>query len=165
VNRILMFLMALALNIVLGQGAAFAGSCAIPANAKALAQRTLDLTNELRAQRGRDPFVMHPKLMASAQAYACEMARSGVFSHHGKNGSTAKRRLARKGCNGGFVAENLTAGPTSPAEAVQEWMNSSGHKKIMLVGRGVKYYGLGIADSGRAYTHGYLWVMVVSRRC
>ncbi len=159
------FAIALSLGMFMSPALAAAESCKIPANAQALVQKALSQTNELRAQRGRNPLVMHPKVMASAQAYACELATNGYTGHRGKDGSTPKRRLARSGCYGGLVAENLGRGQTTTENVIQMWMDSPGHRKNMLLGRGVKYYGLGIANSGRAYSHGYVWVMVISRRC
>ncbi len=165
VKSIVKFAAALSLGMFMLPALGAAGSCEIPANAQALAQKALNLTNERRAQRGRNPLIMHPKLMASAQAYACELSTKGYTGHRGRDGSTPKRRLARERCHGGLVAENLGRGQTTSENVVQMWMDSPGHRKNMLLGRGVKYYGLGIANSGLAYTHGYVWVMVVSRRC
>ncbi len=65
----------------------------------------------------------------------------------------------------GLVAENIAVGQTSPQALMNTWMSSSGHRKNILLGRGASQYGVGIADAGNAYTHGYLWVLVVARGC
>lgn len=160
-----MFAIVMAATVIFTGSNANAASCELPGNAPEIAAKTLQLTNEIRAQHGRKPLVFDPKLQASAQAHACDMAVQGYFSHRGKDGSGPKRRLSRQGCHGGLVAENIAAGQFDSSEAVQGWMESPGHRKIMLLGRGVDHYGLGVALAGKAYTHGYVWVMVVSRRC
>lgn len=160
-----MFAIAMVTAVILTGSNANAASCELPGNAPEIAAKALQLTNEIRAQNGRKPLVFDPRLQAAAQAHACDMAVQGYFSHRGKDGSTSKRRLSRQGCRGGLVAENIAIGQTVPLETVQSWMESPGHRKIMLLGRGVDHYGLGVALAGNAYTHGYVWVMVVSRRC
>lgn len=164
-KKLKLFVIAMAASVIVMATGANAASCKLPANASEIAAKALQLTNDIRAQNGRKPLTFDPRLQAAAQAHACDMAVQGYFSHRGKDGSTSKRRLSRQGCYGGLVAENIAAGQTGSLEAVQSWMESPGHRKIMLLGRGVKNYGLGVALAGNAYTHGYVWVMVVSRRC
>ncbi len=160
-----MFAIVMAATVFLAGSNANAATCALPGNASELAAKALQLTNDIRVQNGRKPLAFDPRLQAAAQAHACDMAVQGYFSHRGKDGSTSKRRLNRQRCYGGLVAENIAVGQTDSLETVQNWMESPGHRKIMLLGRGVKNYGLGVALAGNAYTHGYVWVMVVSRRC
>ncbi|HGG64235.1 MAG TPA: CAP domain-containing protein [Rhodobacteraceae bacterium] len=142
-----------------------AGSCEIPANASQLAQEAAQAINAQRAAHGRKPLRFEPRLQASALAHACDMAVKGYFSHRGANGSKPKSRLRRQGCRAGLVAENIAVGQTNPSELVKDWMSSPGHRKNILLGRGTNQYGIGIAKAGKAYTHGYLWVLVESRGC
>jgi len=165
VNKILMFVTALALVAVLKPSFAIAGSCAIPDNATQLAAAAALAMNAERAANGRKPLHFEPRLQASALAHACDMSRKGYFSHRSPSGSKPKARLRRQGCRAGLVAENIAAGQTNPKELIQDWMHSPGHRKNMLLGRGANQYGIGIANAGKAYSHGYLWVLVVSRGC
>jgi uncharacterized protein YkwD len=165
VKKSYLFAIAMAASVMVAATGANAANCALPGNAAEIAAKTLQLTNDIRAQNGRKPLAFDPRLQAAAQAHACDMAVQGYFSHRGKDGSTSKRRLSRQGCHGGLVAENIAIGQTDSLDTVQSWMDSPGHRKIMLLGRGVDHFGLGVALAGNAYTHGYVWVMVVSRRC
>ncbi len=160
-----LFAIAMAASVVFATSNANAANCEIPGNAAEIAAKTLQLTNDIRVQNGQKALAFDPRLQASAQAHACDMAVQGYFSHRGKDGSGAKRRLRRQDCRGGLVGENIAIGQTDSLKTVQGWMESPGHRKIMLLGRGVDHYGLGVALAGKAYTHGYVWVMVVSRRC
>ncbi len=164
-KKLLIFAMALVLNVVSSPATAVAGSCTIPDNVAQLAQAAAQAMNAERAANGRKPLHFEPRLQASALAHACDMATKGYFSHHSPSGSKPKARLRRQGCRAGLVAENIAAGQTNSKELVQDWMHSPGHRKNMLLGRGVNQYGIGIANAGKAYTHGYLWVLVLSRGC
>ncbi|WP_457646575.1 CAP domain-containing protein [Profundibacter sp.] len=159
------FAIALSLGMFMSPALAAAGSCEIPANASQLAQEAAKAINAQRVAHGRKPLQFEPRLQASALAHACDMAVKGYFSHRAPNGSKAKTRLRRQGCRAGLVAENIAAGQINPQEVVVDWMNSPGHRKIILLGRGVNYYGIGIAKAGNAYSHGYVWVFVESRGC
>lgn|GEM_PF-622456 len=164
-KNILIFAFALVLNVIFSPSTAIAGSCSVPDNVSQLAQAAGQAMNAERIANGRKPLHFEPRLQAAALAHACDMAKKGYFSHRSPSGTKPKARLRRQGCRAGLVAENIAAGQTDPKELVQDWMNSPGHRKNMLLGRGVNQYGIGIAKAGKAYTHGYLWVLVVSRGC
>jgi uncharacterized protein YkwD len=159
------FAIALSLGMFMSPALAAAGSCDIPANAPQLAREAAQAINAQRVAHGRKPLQFEPRLQASALAHACDMAVKGYFSHRGANGSKPKARLRRQGCRAGLVAENIAVGQTNPSELVKDWMNSPGHRKNILLGRGTNQYGIGIAKAGKAYSHGYLWVLVESRGC
>jgi len=165
VKNMYLFALSFVLGAMLSFSTAQAGSCAIPANAAELAKVAAKAMNAERAANGRKPLHFEPRLQASALAHACDMATKGYFSHRSPSGSKPKARLRRQGCRAGLVAENIAVGQTNPRELVQDWMHSPGHRKNMLLGRGANQYGIGIANAGKAYTHGYLWVLVVSRGC
>ncbi len=160
-----LFALSFVLGAMLSFSVAQAGSCAIPENVAQLAQTAAQAMNAERAANGRKPLHFEPRLQAAALAHACDMANKGYFSHRSPNGTRPKARLRRQSCRAGLVAENIAVGQTNPRELVQDWMRSPGHRKNMLLGRGVNQYGIGIARAGKAYTHGYLWVLVISRGC
>ena len=159
------FALALCLGMLMLPTPGRAGSCEIPANAPQLAQEAVRAINAQRAAHGRKPLEFEPRLQASALAHACDMAQKGYFSHRGANGTKPKSRLRRQGCRAGLVAENIAVGQTNPSEVVNDWMHSPGHRKNILLGRGVDKLGIGIAKAGKAYSHGYLWVLVEARGC
>lgn len=160
-----LFALSFVLGAMLSFSTAQAGSCAIPANAAELAQAAGQAMNAERAAKGRPPLRIDPRLQAAATAHACDMSVKGYFSHQGRNGSKPKARVRRQGCRAGLVAENIAVGLTNPQEQIRKWMGSPGHRKNILLGKGANQYGIGIANSGKAFPHGYLWVLVIARGC
>ena len=75
---------------------------------------------------------MSPQLEKAADLHASDMARRGVLTHTGSNGSTPAKRANRAGYKFCTVAENVAAGQESSAEVMQAWANSPGHRKNML---------------------------------
>jgi uncharacterized protein YkwD len=104
----------------------------------AFAAAIVELTNQARLANGLTPLTEHPALVAAAQKYADLHAHvSPDRLDHNLNGSTLDSRIEAEGYAGWtFLAENLVWGsadpPLSPAETVQEWLNSPAHRSNML---------------------------------
>jgi hypothetical protein len=73
-------------------------------------------TNEFRARNGRKPLKVSRKLMGTARRQAWQQTRSGM----------------RHGYTSGWRGENIAAGQRDAREAVNAWINSSGHRANML---------------------------------
>lgn len=86
-------------------------------------------TNAQRARYGRAPLAVDHSLMSTSRAHAGWMARASSMQH----GSYP-------------VAENIAMGQRSATDALNSWMNSSGHRANILGG----YRTIGVA----AYTSG-----------
>ena len=104
----------------------------------AFAAAIVELTNRARLANGLAPLAEHPALVASAQGYADLHAHvSPDRLDHTLNGSTLDSRIEAEGYAGWtFLAENLWWGSVepslSPAEAVQQWLDSPAHRANML---------------------------------
>jgi uncharacterized protein YkwD len=104
----------------------------------AFAAAIVELTNQARLANGLTPLTEHPALVAAAQKYADLHAHvSSDRLDHNLNGSTLASRIEAEGYTGwAFLAENLVwvsaDPPLSPAETVQQWLNSSAHRSNML---------------------------------
>ena len=72
-------------------------------------------TNAERERFGYKPLKISVRLMKSARRHATWMGSNGSLSHTNDP-----------------VAENIAWGQTSPAEAMDSWMNSSGHRANIL---------------------------------
>ena len=103
---------------------------------EAAAQRVLELVNEARTQPRRcgdrpfhaaRPLARSAVLGRAALLHAEDMARHGYFSHTGRDGSKPAERVARVGYKFRAAGENITAGPSTPEEAVAGWLKSPGH--------------------------------------
>jgi uncharacterized protein YkwD len=82
--------------------------------------------NSERALRGIPLLLRDEKLMDLAGDWVATMARTYDFKH---GDFTARFRSVYPGPRGGEV---IACGPSTPAEVVAEWMNSTGHMEIIL---------------------------------
>lgn len=130
-----------------GSGTAFAAEsecaqAASVADSTTLQQASdavLCLVNGERARRGRAPLRASRLLYRSAQAHSRDMVVRRYFSHVAPNGMNTRQRISRSGYLGGRsackVAETITwgtEGQGTPAELVRSFMNSPGHRRILL---------------------------------
>jgi uncharacterized protein YkwD len=106
------------------------------ADAAGVGRRVLALVNEARASARRcgwKRFKPAPPLAASealgraARAQADDMARRGILSHAGSDGSAPADRATRAGYRWMLVGENIAAGQPTPEQVVAEWLESPGH--------------------------------------
>jgi len=143
-------------------------ACAgLSANARAAAgetcpatpgQVTLDLVNAERAARGLGALEADTLLVRAARVHAADMARRGVVSHDGGDGSDPSMRVGATGYPWIQVGENIAAGQTSPDEVVGGWMRSDAHRDNIL-SPNFRSAGVARADS-RVGEWGSWWVMV-----
>ena len=70
---------------------------------------------------------LNAALHLASEMHAVDMATHGYLSHTGRDGSQAGQRASRAGYNWQRVGENLAAGQTTAAQAVQGWLDSPGH--------------------------------------
>lgn len=92
----------------------------------------LALVNEERAAAGCRALTANAKLSAAARAYSDTMARSGVMSHTGPDGSTMTSRVEAAGYGWSRLGENIARGQADAAAVMNAWMNSPGHKANIL---------------------------------
>ncbi len=105
-------------------------------------QFVIDLTNIERQQRGLALLRMNDFLAKAAQGHTDDMQQRDYMAHESPEGKTAVDRVKAAGyldefdrcqCNSSYtVGENLAKGQVTPAEVVQGWMDSAGHRKNIL---------------------------------
>ncbi|MBD2042558.1 CAP domain-containing protein [Microcoleus sp. FACHB-672] len=132
---------------------------------QAFIDRIVELTNLERSKAGLPALQLNSQLTSSAQGHSQEMALQDYFNHTGLDGSTASTRTKAAGYQGSYSAENIGAGYSTPEEAIQGWINSSGHAGNILNPNineiGVGYYYLP-NDTGS--TNGnYYWTQVFGK--
>lgn len=81
----------------------------------AIEANIVSYTNDERARYGLPPLQVDPELMETAREQASWMTRSGRLMHTMR-----------------AVAENIAMGQPHSRDAVQSWMNSSGHRANIL---------------------------------
>lgn len=131
---------------------------AAPVSAQDVADRgqaSLGWLNAFRADQGRAPLRVSPRLSVMAAGHAKDMARKGFFSHTGSNGSTIGDRARQGGYRFCFIAENIAKGPRSVENVLQGWAGSAGHRKNMLA--------RGAAEVAVVEGPNRIWVMVLGR--
>ncbi len=95
--------------------------------------QTLALINKCRSRQGLRAFRRSARMITGCRRHSLRQARSGM--HHASNLEGAR-------------GENVAMGQRSPQEVVNSWMNSSGHRALIL-GSGTQ---VGVAVSGNAWT-------------
>ncbi|HST82146.1 MAG TPA: CAP domain-containing protein [Kineosporiaceae bacterium] len=108
------------------------GTSKTPATASGFAAEVLRLANVQRAKAGCEPLALNSKLNKAAQAHSTDMATANFFSHDSQDGRTPFDRIKAAGYSFGAAAENIAAGSTTAAGAMDQWMNSAGHKANIL---------------------------------
>ncbi|MFD9303355.1 CAP domain-containing protein [Streptomyces sp. NPDC060048] len=116
----------------------------------------LALVNKERAAAGCGPLTANAKLSAAARAYSDTMARSGVMSHTGPDGSTMTTRVEAAGYGWSRLGENIARGQADAAAVMNAWMNSPGHKANIL-NCGFREIGIGFhkGDGGPWWTQDF----------
>ncbi len=120
------------------------------------AAEVVDLTNRERARAGLPPLAVDPLLAKAAQAHSADMVARAFYSHTSPEGGKPWDRAAAAGCTRRSIGENIACGQRSPAEVVEGWMNSPGHRANILK-PDFTHIGIGFAGGGPA---GMYWTQL-----
>jgi hypothetical protein len=121
----------------------------------------LQLTNLERQKVGLPALSLSNQLNQAAQNHAEDMTKNNYFSHTGLNGSQPWDRAEAAGYNYSYVGENIAAGRSTPAETINQWMNSQGHRENILNNNYTEIgFGYSHLDSSK-YRH--YWVQVFGK--
>ncbi|HIP72394.1 MAG TPA: PKD domain-containing protein [Anaerolineae bacterium] len=88
--------------------------------------------NEARQQFGLRPLNNIPELAAAAAKHAADMGTFGFVGHTGSDGSTPAERYIQFGYGQGYAGEATAWGFEDPRAAVEFWVNSPAHRRIIL---------------------------------
>ena len=127
-----------------------------PSGLPAWHDEVVALTNARRAEHRLPPLTVEPRLRAAAQAHNDDMVARGFFAHDSPEGASVADRVRATGYPYAVVAENLAAGQQTPAEVVQGWMDSPGHRANLLH-PDVRQIGVGFTAGG---SYGTTWTQV-----
>jgi uncharacterized protein YkwD len=94
--------------------------------------QAVDVINQHRRANGCSPVQLNHELSVAAKNHSRDMAEHNYFSHTGLNGSTFGDRARAANYAYWPSGEIIAAGYTSASEVVNGWMNSSGHRAIIL---------------------------------
>ncbi|MCP4358816.1 MAG: PKD domain-containing protein [Chloroflexi bacterium] len=88
--------------------------------------------NEARRQFDLPALANVSALNTAAQNHASDMAANGFTAHTGSDGSFPAERLLWYGYRGGYGGETTAWGFEYPYQAVEFWVNSPSHRRIIL---------------------------------
>ena len=94
--------------------------------------QVVTLTNVERANAGLQPLTLNSQLVATAQGHSDDMARNDFFSHTGLDGDRLSDRAEQNNYDYRALGENIAAGQSTPAQVVQAWIDSPGHRENIL---------------------------------
>ncbi len=114
---------------------------------KAMEMEVLKYVNEFRVKNGKSLLVMNETIRDESRTHSTNMANKTVdFGHDGFDERTDR---IWENVASGAIAENVAYNYTGAREAVDQWINSAGHKANMLGNYTVT--GIGIAKNGNRY--------------
>lgn len=108
------------------------------------AAEVINIVNQERAKAGLKSLQKDSALSNMALDKAKDMYNSNYFSHISPNYGSPFDMMQDYGIRYSYAGENIAKGQTSPEEVMQDWMNSTGHRKNILNPHytkiGVAYY-------------------------
>ncbi len=105
------------------------------------------IISDYRKAHGLSTVELDATLQKAAQQQALAMANANELSH--EVDGTLPRRLARNGVDPGAAIENVSAGYSSLASAIQSWKDSPEHNKNLL---NTRMRRMGIAEAAAPKT-------------
>lgn len=112
----------------------------------------LRLTNAERTAAGLSPLSPDPLLTVAAQGHSADMIARAFYSHTSPDGGEPWHRASAAGSGHRAIGENIACGQRTPAEVVDGWMNSPGHRANILK-PSFTHLGVGFAGGGSAGTY------------
>jgi len=129
-----------------------------------LESQVLTLVNQKRAAGAtcggtyyspKPALTLDERLRCSSRKHSKNMGVNNFFSHTGSNGSQPWDRMTSAGYVWTYAAENIGAGYTTPASAVNGWMASPGHCQNIMSAT-AKHIGVGYYYAGSS-TYKHYW--------
>jgi uncharacterized protein YkwD len=115
--------------------------------------QVLELVNEARADAGCSPVSPDSRLTQAAGGHSADMSNRDYFSHTTPEGETFSDRIKKAGYPSPG-AENIARGQTDAQNVMDQWMNSSGHRKNIL-NCSMTTMGVGVDTDGWYWTQDF----------
>ncbi len=116
--------------------------------------------NAYRAAKNLRPVVLNTKLSAASLVHAKDLAKHGIISHTGTDGSSHSARVKRQGYVFSLVAENVATGQKSWEKVFKAWQDSPGHNENLLL-EDVTDFGIALVYEPKT-TYQTYWAMLVA---
>ncbi|MBB1262345.1 CAP domain-containing protein, partial [Streptomyces alkaliterrae] len=96
------------------------------------AAQVLALVNSERGKNGCSPVRSNSLLQTAAQRHSQDMANRDYFDHTNPDGAGPSDRITAVGYQWSRTGENIAMGQRTPADVMNAWMNSPGHRANIL---------------------------------
>ncbi|WP_345491616.1 sigma-70 family RNA polymerase sigma factor [Streptomyces roseoviridis] len=113
-------------------------------------RQVIDLVNTERARAGCGPLTENGLLTRAAQGHSDDMAARDFFDHTDPDGDGPGERVTATGYRWSTYGENIAKGQRTPAQVMDSWMNSPGHRANIL-NCDFREIGIGIHSAGGPY--------------
>lgn len=118
-------------------------------------QQVVELTNQERANHGLAPLQIDEDLSKVAREKSRDMAANNYFSHTSPTYGSPFDMMNQYGISYSSAGENIAQGQTTPAQVVDAWMNSEGHRANILNGD-YTHIGVGYVEDGNHWTQMFI---------
>jgi len=115
---------------------------------KGVETEVLALVNQERSKAGLPGLQMDWELQRVSRVKSCDMAQKNYFSHQSPTYGSPFDMMKQFGINYKSAGENIASGQRTPAEAMQAWMASPGHRDNIL-NRQYTHIGVGYCQGGK----------------
>ncbi|MDX2560836.1 CAP domain-containing protein [Streptomyces sp. TX20-6-3] len=95
-------------------------------------QDVIALANAERERAGCGPLHSESHLRTAAQGHADDMSARDYYEHDNPEGRDAGDRMTGAGYTWSTWGENIHRGPKTPVRAMEDWMDSPGHRANIL---------------------------------
>lgn len=119
----------------------------------------LKIVNKERQAQGLEPLTIFASLQSAAGVRAKEIADH--FSHYRPDGTMCYTAIREQEIAYGCAGENIAAGYATPANVMNGWMNSAGHRENIL-SDSYSHIGVGYYKGG---DYGKNWVQIFIGGC
>lgn len=123
------------------------------------ADEVIRLVNKEREKAGLSSLEANKELTSAAEVRAKEISK--VFGHTRPDGNSFNTAAKEAGFDGDYIGENIAGGRMTPADVVEGWMNSEGHRKNILR---PEYNYIGVAYLHKSNSeYGRYWIQIFAR--
>ncbi|MER5621346.1 CAP domain-containing protein [Streptosporangium sp. NPDC002544] len=130
-----------------------------PGGGSAVSEEVVRLTNAERQKGGCAPLVSDPQLRSAAQSHSADMAAKNYFSHTSPDGRDLTTRIKASGFSPMRAwAENIAMRQRTPADVLQSWMGSTGHR-ANIMNCAYTHLGVGVATGSQ----GIYWTQIFAK--
>lgn len=118
-------------------------------------QEVFNLTNVERTNNGLPAFEIHLDLSKVAREKSNDISINNYFAHNSPVYGSPFDMMRSFGIDYRTAGENIAQGQRTPAEVVNAWMNSPGHRANILNGD-FTHIGVGYVESGNVWTQQFI---------